>query len=36
MQGYVDEAYRIEYYEFLGVLAKYNIIKKEEDYQCFI
>lgn len=34
IQGYVDEAYRIEYYEFLGVLSNYNILKKEEE--CFI
>ena len=36
MQGYVDEAYRIEYYEFLAILSKYEILKKEEEKECFI
>lgn len=35
MQGYVDEAYRIEYYEFLAILSKYEILKKENEKECF-
>ena len=36
MQCYVYDAYDLEYYEFLAILSKYKILKKEEEKECFI
>lgn len=36
IQNLVYDAYDVEYYEFLSVLSNYNILKKEEEKECFI